>query len=86
MGKIINLNEYRSASEAAIPIERTEEFHKAAKELDGFIAALPLTQPNNDRLVNLIIKQVQASEQGAFAQGFRMGVEFAKWDMENPED
>ena len=86
MGKIISLNEYRSASEAAIPIERTEEFHKAAKALDDFIAALSLTQPNNDKLVNLIIKQVQASERGAFAQGFRMGMEFAKWDMENPED
>ncbi len=86
MGKIISLDKYRSASEAAIPIERTEEFYKVAKELDGFVAALPLTQPNNNRLVNLIIKQVQASEQGAFAQGFRMGMEFAKWDMENPED
>lgn len=86
MGKIINLDEYRSASEAAIPIERTEEFYKAAKELDSFITALSLTQPSNDRLVNLIIKQLQASEKGAFAQGFRMGMEFAKWDMENPED
>lgn len=86
MGKIINLDEYRSTSEPAIPIEKTEEFYAAAKELDSFMGTLPLNQSSNDRLVALIIKQVQASEKGAFAQGFRMGINYAKWDIEHPEN
>ena len=44
-----------------------------------FIAALPISREENDRLIALIIQQVQDGEQGAFAQGLRIGKEFADW-------
>lgn len=86
MGRIINLDEYREEAKTVIPLEKTEAFHKAAKELDEFISSLPVGQYNSNKLTQLIIKQIQIGQQDAFTQGFRMGMEFAKWDMENPED
>lgn len=86
MGKIINLDEYREVAETVIPLEKTEEFHQAAKELDGFIASLPIVQPDSNKLTQLIIKQIQIGQKDAFTQGFRMGIDFARWDMEHPEN
>lgn len=74
-----NIIEFKHKEEAAIEIERTEEFYKAAKELSEYLRSLPLLQPENDALIELIIKQVGAAEQGAFNQGFRMGAEFGEW-------
>lgn len=67
----------RMGQEPAIEIERTEEFHRRAEELSGFIAALPISKQENDALIALIIQQIQASEQGAFKQGFEMGAKAA---------
>lgn len=50
-----------------------------SRELSDFIAALPLSREENDRLIALIIQQVQDGEQGAFAQGLRIGIQFAGW-------
>lgn len=58
-------------------MERTDIFYSTARELSDFIAALPISREENDRLIALIIQQVQDGEQGAFAQGLRIGKEFA---------
>lgn len=60
--------------------ENLESFYSTARELSDFIAALPLSREENDRLIALIIQQVQDGEQGAFAQGLRIGKEFAGWE------
>lgn len=79
MAEIIYFNRIKDAQENAIEIERTEDFYQIARELDGFIKALPISQADNDKLIEIIIRQVQAGEQGAFNQGFRMGSEFEKY-------
>lgn len=66
--------------------ERTEKFFQIAKQLSDFIKGLPLDQPTNDRLVKLMIEQVEEAERGAFIQGFKMGRDFAIWDSEHPEE
>lgn len=83
---IINFQSIKDTQEAAIEIERTEEFYSIARELSKFIKGLPISQPDNDRLIAIIIQQVQAGEQGAFHQGFRMGSDFNKWQTEHPEE
>ncbi len=82
----IDFQSIRDTQKAAITIERTEEFYSIARELSEFIKGLPLSQPDNDKLIAVIIQQVQAGEQGAFNQGFRMGSEFNKWQTERPEE
>lgn len=62
-----------------IEIERTEEFYKVAKTVGDYIKALPLNNADNDRLITLILEQIKTAEQGAFNQGFTMGVEFSKY-------
>lgn len=68
MGKIIDFGQLRNEQEPALAVERTESFYSTARELSDFIAALPLSREENDRLIALIIQQVQDGEQGAFAQ------------------
>lgn len=70
----------RKEQEPALAVERTESFYSTARELSDFIAALPLSREENDRLIALIIQQVQDGEQGAFAHGLRIGKEFAGWE------
>ena len=62
------------SNEPAIEIERTEEFKSVARELSVFIQALPLTHEDNDKLIALIIAQVQQAEKDAFEQGFSLGL------------
>ena len=70
---------------AAIEKERTQEFYNSAKELSGFINALPLSKKENDTLIKLMIGQVELAEQGAFNQGFKMGVAFADYEAKKPQ-
>ena len=79
MGKIIDFGTLRNEQEPALTVERTESFYSTARELSDFIASLPINRDENDRLIALIIRQVQDGEQGAFAQGLRLGKEFANW-------
>ena len=79
MGKIIDFGQLRNEQKPALAVERTESFYSTARELSDFIAALPISREKNDRLIALIIQQVQDGEQGAFAQGLRIGKEFADW-------
>lgn len=66
---------------AAIAIERTQIFFQVAQQLSDFIYGLPLDQPTNDRLVALMVDQVQQAEKGAFAHGFRIGMEFERHEQ-----
>lgn len=70
---------------AAIEKERTQEFYNSAKELSGFINALPLNKEENDTLIKLMIEQVELAEQGAFNQGFKMGVAFADYEAKKSQ-
>lgn len=66
--------------------ERTEKFFQTARQLSDFIKGLPLDQPTNDRLVKLMIEQVEEAEHGAFIQGFKMGRDFVIWDSDHQEE
>lgn len=79
MGKITDFGKLRNEQKPALAVERTEGFYSTARELSDFIAALPISRGENDRLIALIIQQVQDGEQGAFAQGLRIGKELANW-------
>ena len=59
----------------AIRIERTPEFFQSAQQLSDYLKDLPLDRTTNDRLIALMIDQVQQAEKGAFAHGFRLGLE-----------
>ena len=66
---------------AAIAIERTPDFFQVAQQISEFIYGLPLDQPTNDRLVALMVDQLQQAEKGAFAHGFRIGMEFERHEQ-----
>ena len=78
MEKIMNVEK---AMNGEIGIERTADFFDAAQQISEFIHGLPLDQPINDRLVALMVEQVQHAEKGAFLHGFRMGIDFAEWEQ-----
>ncbi|MFR8012250.1 MAG: hypothetical protein ACLU8W_10915 [Clostridia bacterium] len=78
---------FRHIEDTAILTERTEEFYKIASELSTLINSLPLTVELNNKLVDLMIRQVQIAEHGAFNQGLRMGKELAEFlEKENTEN
>ena len=73
-------NEYETVQDmedSAIVIDRTPDFFLSAQQLSEFIHNLPLDQSDNDRLIALMVEQVQQAEKGAFEHGFRFGVEAA---------
>ena len=74
MNKVI---EFPDIEDLQIQMERTEDFYKAARVLSDYLKPLPLSQSENDILVELIIRQVETAEQGAFIQGFHMGRDYA---------
>ena len=75
---------YKFNEEEGILIERSPEFYRIAKQLSEHIARLPLSVPDNDKLVGLMIQQVAEAERAAFNQGLRMGVEFSDWEANQP--
>lgn len=74
--------EFPSLDNLAIEIKRTEEFKAAAGELSVFLEALPLSREDNDKLVSLMVKQVNVAETSAFTQGFAMGYEFGDIEVD----
>lgn len=70
--------QFPNLDDIAIEIERTEEFIKAAKGLSDYIALLPLDHEQNDGLIRLMVEQVKTAEQGAYLQGFKMGLDLGK--------
>ncbi len=75
---------YKFNEEEGILIERSPEFYRIAKQLSEHIARLPLSVPDNDKLVGLMIQQVTEAERAAFSQGLRMGMEFSDWEANRP--
>ena len=76
MNKVI---EFPDIEDLQIQMERTEDFYKAARALSDYLKPLPLSQPENDVLIKLIIRQVETAEQGAFVQGFHMERDYADY-------
>ena len=70
--------EEKLLDQLTVEIKRTDEFYQAARELGDYIRPLPLSQPQNDHLIKLIIDQVNTAEKGAFLQGFRMAMDIAR--------
>jgi hypothetical protein len=81
MKETIEFETVHAIEGAAIAIERTPDFFQVAQQLSDFIYGLPLDQPTNDRLEALMVDQVQQAEKGAFAHGFRMGMEFERHEQ-----
>ena len=46
---------------------------ETAKALSEFIKALPLSNADNDRLIQMMIDHITEAEKGAFESGFHMG-------------
>lgn len=78
MKETIEFETVQSIEGAAIAIERTPDFFQAAQQLSEFVHGLALNQHTNDQLVAMMVDQVQQAEKGAFAYGFRMGMEFER--------
>lgn len=74
MAKIINF-----PKDSEIVLQHTEQFYESAKQLSEFIKELPLTQPDNDKLIDLILQQMEDGTNDAFFQGAVMGREFSEW-------
>ena len=66
-----------------VQIEYSPKFYETAKELSDHINSLPIGQPENDRLIELILNHVKTAAQETFDQAFRMGVEFQKYTDKN---
>lgn len=77
---VIHIETVWGTEDFGIEIERDEAFQKAARELSDYIWSLPLTAEQNDRLVSLIVRQVQVAEKGGFIQGFTFGQDFGDWE------
>lgn len=76
MGNIVDFR--NEQPEKKIKIPRSERFAEIANELSDFINALPLNQPDNDKLIQIIVEQIKESEHTAFLFGFDMGVKATK--------
>lgn len=68
-----------------IPIQRTKRFFETAKALSEFIKALPLSNADNDRLIQMMIDHITEAEKGAFESGFHMGGAFTQYQQEDEE-
>lgn len=79
MKGILKMNNIITYEEPSIEIERTAAFHSIARQLSDNLKALPLSNEENDQFIDLMIKQVQEAERGAFMQGFKMGKEYAAY-------
>lgn len=77
MGKrmICNGND---ASDYAVKVPRTGRFNEIAEELGDFIDALSLKQPDCNRLIELIIEQINEAEHSSYLAGFDTGIKVMK--------
>lgn len=53
---------------------RSKEFVDVAKRLGDFIKGIPMDTYTNDKLVDLMVKQVEVAEFDAFEFGFSMAI------------
>ena len=68
MEKIINF-----PKGAEIPLQHTEQFFESARQLSEFIKGLPLPLPDNDRLIALILSQMEDGTKGRICTRFPYG-------------
>lgn len=73
------MNNTITYEESAIEIERTTDFYTIAHQLSDELKGLPLSNEENDQLIDLMIKQVQEAECGAFVHGFKMGKKYGAY-------
>lgn len=67
-------------------VGRTEDFHDIAYTLDDYVNALPISNEQNNKLLDLILKQVIVAEKDAFSFGIGlMGMALGIADSENRE-
>lgn len=65
-----------------IVFEKSGEMLETGKKLSDYIKSLPLTPEQNNSLLPLILDHVEEAQRCVFAQGFRMGREFAEYERE----
>lgn len=70
-------------NDETIKIERSPEFIAIAHKVGDHIQSLPLDSAQNDKLIALIIEQVNEGERTAFGRGFGMGVKLGRHLAEN---
>jgi len=73
-------------AEGEIEIIKTEKFLDAVKELSDYIITLPLSNQENDRLVELILKQTSIAQKDAFLQGADLTAKAIKALAEKPKE
>jgi len=68
-------------------VEYSKEFYERAELLSEYISDLKLTKGLNDKLVNLILDQIEIAEQEAFIHGFKIGIKYnVEQILENEEE
>ena len=71
--------------DAMIHISRdSEEFKAAAQALGDFMNTLNLPADKHNRLVELTVAQVGVAEEGAFKQGFGLGLGCGRYEAAKP--
>ncbi len=87
MDKTLNIGTCQSlnSDDYCIAIEHSEEFFSTAKELSEHIKRLSIKAEENNRLVELALKHAQAAVKDGIIQGFKMGMEFQKFEQKSEE-
>ena len=81
MGKVIDFP-LKDMVRVYITIKHTEDFLELAKDLRELVKGLPISNDDNEKLIKLMLEQIQQAEKDSFLQGFEMGLEFAKYQQE----
>ena len=74
--KIININDFEK--DYAVEIEKTEKYYQTAKDLSDYLLSLPLSNAENEHIIDLMVKHAHAAERSGYLNGFKMGKEFAE--------
>lgn len=72
-----NVIDIKELSNLYMEIPRSENFPFIAKELGEIIKSLNITVKENDKLIDLIIKQVEDAEVFAFKTGIELGIKLS---------
>lgn len=81
MGEVINFPS-KNMVKVYIMIEHTEEFLILEKHLREFVKDLPISNDDNDKLIELMSAQIQQAEKDSFEQGFGVGLQMAEYLQE----
>lgn len=60
--------------DAEIVIKRSDDFHKTSQEVSDYLLSLKLPKEQNDQLVALMVKLVNAAEKGGCMFGLELGI------------